>query len=99
MEQGKARTVNGIGNGTIDAAVKALGGNISIIDYHEHALGTGSEVEAVCYIEMQIDDGSAIFGVGVHRNIISAAIKAIFNGLGRHRAAARSEEEMEAIAS
>ena len=99
MEQGKARTVNGIGNGTIDAAVKALGGNISIIDYHEHALGTGSEVEAVCYIEMQIDDGPAIFGVGVHRNIISAAIVAIFNGLGRHRAAARSEEEMEAIAS
>ncbi|WP_300355427.1 2-isopropylmalate synthase [uncultured Alcanivorax sp.] len=98
-EDGKPRTVNGIGNGTIDAAVKALGGNIRVIDYHEHALGTGSEVEAVCYLEMQIDDGQAIFGVGVHRNIISAAIKAIFNGLGRHRAVARSEEDMEAIAS
>lgn len=83
MENGAARTVNGIGNGTIDAAVKALGGNIRVIDYHEHALGTGSEVEAVCYIEMQIDDGPAMFGVGVHRNIISAAIKAIFNGLNR----------------
>lgn len=82
-ENGAARTVNGIGNGTIDAAIKALGGNIRVIDYHEHALGTGSEVEAVCYIEMQIDDGPAIFGVGVHRNIINAAIKAIFNGLNR----------------
>lgn len=85
MENGAARTVNGIGNGTIDAVVKALGGNIRVIDYHEHALGTGSEVEAVCYIEMLIDDGPAMFGVGVHRNIISAAIKAIFNGINRHR--------------
>lgn len=88
MENGKARTVNGIGNGAIDAAVKALGGNIRVIDYHEHALGTGSEVEAVCYIEMQIDDGPAIFGVGVHRNIICAAIKAIFNGLNRRNTTA-----------
>lgn len=87
MDHGKARTVNGIGNGTIDAAVKALGGNIRVIDYHEHALGAGSEVEAVCYLEMQIDDGPAIFGVGVHRNIISAAIKAIFNGLNRRKTA------------
>ncbi|MAT52019.1 MAG: 2-isopropylmalate synthase [Porticoccaceae bacterium] len=80
---GETRTVSGIGNGTIDAAIKALGGNIHVIDYHEHALGTGSAVEAVCYIEMQIDDGPAIFGVGIHRNIVSAAIKAVFNGLNR----------------
>jgi 2-isopropylmalate synthase len=81
--QGQTRTVTGIGNGTIDAAVKALGGNINVIDYHEHALGAGSAVEAACYIEMQVDEGPAIFGVGVHRNIVSAAIKAVFNGLNR----------------
>ncbi len=83
MENGIARTLNGIGNGTIDAAVKALSRNIRVIDYHEHALGTGADTEAVCYLEMQVGDGPAIFGVGIHRNIISAAIKAIFNGLNR----------------
>lgn len=83
MENGSSGTVRGIGNGTIDAAVKALGGNINVIDYHEHALGTGSSVDAVCYIEMQMNDGPAIFGVGVHGNIGTAAIRAVFNGLNR----------------
>jgi len=82
-ENGQSRVATGIGNGTIDAAVKALGGNINVIDYHEHALGAGSSVDAVCYIEMQIGDSPAIFGVGVHGNIGTAAIRAIFNGLNR----------------
>ncbi|MCK9505859.1 MAG: hypothetical protein M0Q95_16985, partial [Porticoccaceae bacterium] len=80
--------VAGSGSGAIEAAVAALtaatGSQIRVVNYHEHALGTGSEVEAACYIEMQIDDQPTIFGVGVDRNIIGAAIKALFNGLNRH---------------
>src|SRR5690606_11192905 len=87
-ENGKAQRVTGTGSGAIEAAVSALsatrGGTIRVIDYHEHALGTGSEVEAACYIEMQIDNQPAIFGVGIDRNIVGAAIKALFNGLNRH---------------
>ncbi len=85
---GERRTVSGVGNGAIDAVVRALNADIKVIDYHEHALGTGSEVEAVCYLEMRVADGPAIFGVGVHRSIVSAAIKAVFNGLNRHHAGA-----------
>ena len=85
-EQGKARRVSGTGSGAIEAAVSAIGGNVRVIDYHEHALGKGSEVEAACYIEMQIDDQPAIFGVGIDRNIVGAAIKALFNGLNRQGA-------------
>lgn len=80
--------VAGSGNGAIDAVVEALvsatGSQIRVVDYHEHAIGTGSEVEAACYIEMQIDDSPAIYGVGIDRNIVGAAIKALFNGLNRH---------------
>ncbi len=83
---GEKRSASGIGNGAIDAVVRTLDADIEVIDYHEHALGTGSAVEAVCYLEMRIADGPAIFGVGIHRNIVSAAIKAVFNGLNRHHA-------------
>src|SRR5690606_40318300 len=41
-EQGKARRVSGTGSGAIEAAVSAIGGNVRVIDYHEHALGKGS---------------------------------------------------------
>ena len=83
------------------AAVNALGGNVRVVDYHEHALGSGSAVEAVCYIEMQIDDRPAIFGVGIDRSIVSAAIKALFNGLNRHCTSPTAEavESEAAVAS
>lgn len=95
-KNGKARRVAGTGSGAIEAAVAALGSNIRVIDYHEHALGTGSEVEAACYIEMQIDNQPAIFGVGIDRNIVGAAIKALFNGLNRH-GVAQGETAEEAV--
>jgi 2-isopropylmalate synthase len=87
--RGKSQRVAGSGSGVIEAAVAALattsGNRIRVVDYHEHALGTGSEVEAACYIEMQIDNQPAIFGVGIDRNIVGAAIKALFNGLNRQQ--------------
>ncbi|MCK9505993.1 MAG: 2-isopropylmalate synthase [Porticoccaceae bacterium] len=101
-DQGEQRRVAGAGSGAIEAAVAALagtvGGSIQVIDYSEHALGTGSEVEAACYIEMRIDDQPAIFGVGIDRNIVGAAIKALFNGLNRH-GVAQGEPTAEAAAA
>src|SRR5690606_18638681 len=35
-EHGKARRVSGTGSGAIEAAVSAIGGNVRVIDYHEH---------------------------------------------------------------
>ncbi|MCB1668375.1 MAG: 2-isopropylmalate synthase [Pseudomonadales bacterium] len=102
QNNGKAHTVSGIGNGSIDAVVKAMGNHINVIDYHEHAMSVGASAEAVCYIEMQIDDSPAIFGVGIHHNIVSAAIKAIFNGLNRQsiiQGAIAQEEHTERLSS
>ncbi|MDF2182854.1 2-isopropylmalate synthase [Neptuniibacter sp. CAU 1671] len=93
QDNGQQRTVNGIGNGTIDAAIKALGQPVQVIDYHEHAIGSGAAVEAACYIEMQIDGGPAIFGVGIDRNIVSAAIKALFTGLNRSQSVQEAERQ------
>jgi len=79
--------ISGTGNGPIDAAAHALSHytdqHISVVDYHEHALGEGSDVVAVCYVEMKVDNGKTVFGVGKDSNIITAAIKALINGVNR----------------
>lgn len=78
----------GSGNGPIDAAAHALsrylGTDVSVVDYHEHAVGEGSDVAAVCYVELKVGQGKPVFGVGQDRNIITAAIKALLNGVNRH---------------
>lgn len=80
--------LSGQGNGPIDAAANALsahiGQTISVIDYSEHAIGQGSNVEAVCYVEVKVGDAhQAIFGVGKDSNISIAAVKALLNAVNR----------------
>ncbi len=87
LRDGRRRRATGSGGGPIEAAVAAIGDEVRVIGYHEHAIGAGSAAEAACYIEMQIDERPAIFGVGVDRSIVAAAIKALFNGLDRQRTA------------
>lgn len=77
----------GSGNGPIDAAAHALsehtGTAINVVDYHEHAMGEGSDVVAVCYVELKVDQNKPVFGVGKDSNIVAAAIKALLNGVNR----------------
>tara|TARA_R110002153_G_scaffold30015_1_gene91991 strand:- start:30074 stop:31747 length:1674 start_codon:yes stop_codon:yes gene_type:complete len=85
--QGKKQTVNGIGNGPIDAAANALckviKQAVEVVDYHEHSIGSGSGVAAVCYIEMKVGECSASFGVAKDSNIMTAAVKALVGGVNR----------------
>lgn len=92
--QGGEVELEGQGNGPIDAAAKALskhsGETVTVVDYHEHAMGHGSDVEAVCYVELKIGESKSLFGVGQDRNIVAAAIKALINGVNRHTQYAES---------
>ena len=81
---GAVRRISGKGCGPIDAFVAALGENIAVLDYHEHALGSGADALAVAYVEMRIGDNPQAFGVGIDANIVTASIKAILSGLNRH---------------
>jgi 2-isopropylmalate synthase len=87
QHQNKTVQISGSGNGPIDAAAHAISQftqcDISVIDYHEHAIGEGSDVAAVCYVEVKVSNGKPVFGVGQDRNIITAAIKALINGVNR----------------
>ena len=77
--QGRARPVDA----TAQAIGEHLGHAITVIDYHEHGMGTGSDALAVCYVEIKVGDGSPLFGVGQDKNISRAAIKALLNGINR----------------
>lgn len=79
--------IKAVGNGPIDAAVHAirdyLNIDIEVVDYHEHAMGEGSNVAAVAYVELKVGGCKPVFGVGQDTNIISSAIKALVNGVNR----------------
>lgn len=90
-ESGNAQILSGSGNGPIDAFVSALetkGLHIRIMDYSEHAIGTGANSQAVSYIELRVDQGQTLFGVGIDSNILTASFKAVLSAINRHSAAA-----------
>ncbi|WP_312567520.1 2-isopropylmalate synthase [Comamonas sp.] len=84
---GQERVLEGQGNGAIDAFVQALsqslGRSVRVMNYAEHAVGEGANAQAVAYVEVRVDDGHTMFGVGMDANIVSASIRAIMSGLRR----------------
>jgi 2-isopropylmalate synthase len=87
QHENKTVEISGTGNGPIDAAAHAISQyakmDISVVDYSEHSVGEGSDVAAVCYVEVKVNNGKPIFGVGQDRNIVAAAIRALINGVNR----------------
>lgn len=79
--------LSGQGNGPLDAAAKAiskhLGQTVTVVDYHEHGMSAGSDAAAVSYVEVKVGNHASVFGVGQDKNITSAAIKALINGVNR----------------
>ena len=83
---GKVTVVTGEGGGSIEAFVSAMNetinSSVSILDYHEHAIGSGADAKAVCYMELKVD-GNELWGVGMHSDIVTASLRAIISGLNR----------------
>ncbi|WP_446665633.1 2-isopropylmalate synthase [Flexivirga sp. B27] len=84
-DHGKEITVEGEGNGPIDAFVNALapiGVDVRVLDYAEHTLSTGGDASAAAYLECAIGD-RVIWGVGVHSSIVKASLTAILSAVNR----------------
>jgi 2-isopropylmalate synthase len=81
------KRLTGTGNGPIDAARDALirGGvpHFTVLDYSEHALGSGSNATAAAYIQVAISDGKTGWGVGQDSNTTRAAVAAMLSALNR----------------
>jgi 2-isopropylmalate synthase len=56
---------------------------MEVLDYHEHALGSGTAVRAMAYVCLGFPDGKNRWGAGVDVNIELAAIKAVLSALNR----------------
>ncbi|MBI3229683.1 MAG: 2-isopropylmalate synthase [Burkholderiales bacterium] len=80
---GEKQALHGAGNGPIDAFVDALGLDVKLMDYHEHAIGSGANAQAACYVELRLNDGPTLFGVGMDSNIVTASFKAVLSAINR----------------
>jgi 2-isopropylmalate synthase len=101
--RGVELSVAGTGNGPIAAFTAALrnscGLSVTVIDYHEHALGSGSDASAAAYVELESADGRTTWGVGLDNDILAASLQAIVSAANRLEAVGGSSREPAAAAS
>jgi 2-isopropylmalate synthase len=91
--EGHPLALRGRGNGPVDAFVAALqaafGAPLQVLDYHEHAIGSGADARAAAYIEMRVGE-HRLHGVGIDADIVAASFKALLSGMARARALHRN---------
>jgi 2-isopropylmalate synthase len=94
MVDSKNVEVMGTGSGPIEAFVtalnSALGTDLDVVDYAEHALGAGKDATAVSYLETRSGDGTVRWGVGTDPNIMTASLRAVVSAFMRQRAGSGS---------
>ena len=73
----------GIGKGPLEALVAGLPVDVEIMDYSEHAIGAGTNAKAAAYIELRVNGGRALHGVGIDENLTTASFRALFSALNR----------------
>jgi 2-isopropylmalate synthase len=80
-------TIDGEGSGPIEAfvngMVETLNEPLNVVDYHEHALTTGKDAQAICLLAVDDSEGGRCYGAGVSRNTITASLMAIVSALNR----------------
>jgi 2-isopropylmalate synthase len=77
--------LTGIGNGPIDALIRALADldiSVRVLDYAEHALSSGGDAQAAAYVECEVD-GMVRWGVGIDSNIVTASLRAVTSAVNR----------------
>ena len=89
ITDGKGEHVlNGEGEGAISAFIDAWKQysslEIFVVDYSEHAMGEGTNAEAVAYVQLNVD-GKRFSGAAFDHDTISASLKAVMSALNRVR--------------
>ena len=83
---GQTVSLQGEGTGPVDAFVAGLNATglaqVRVMDYREHAIGSGANAQAVAYLELRVGDHT-LFGVGLDADILTASLKGILSGLTR----------------
>ena len=80
---GREQRVSGRGKGLISSVLatlrEAFGLELEVLDYTEHALGTGTDARAATYIECALPDGRTVWGVGIDEDVAAASVRAIIS--------------------
>jgi 2-isopropylmalate synthase len=83
---GKTVRITGKGTGPIDGFVDALSRYLdlplSVADYSEHSLKSGSDASAICYMEVE-SSGRRLFGASINKNIVAASLEAVVSAANR----------------
>ena len=82
------RVIRGNGEGAMSAFVDAWqrdsGQGIAVVDYSEHAIGAGTDAEAVAYVQLNVD-GQRVGGAAISHDTVSASLLAVIAALNRIR--------------
>ncbi len=82
-----AAIIQGRGAGALEALFEGLGRHtglrFDVEEYNEHAVSTGTDAEAACYLRLRCE-GRSETGVAIHRDSVGAAIQAVINAVNRH---------------
>jgi 2-isopropylmalate synthase len=81
--RGQGALFNGTGNGPISALIDALGLQCDVLSYEERSMGSDSNALAVAFVEITTPARVTLFGVGMHRNIVSASLLAVLSAVNR----------------
>jgi 2-isopropylmalate synthase len=84
---GVPRECSGAGNGPVDAFIHALragaGIDVHVLNYHEHATGSGEDATAVAYVQLRVGTDRTVYGVGLDPNIVTATLRAVVSAVNR----------------
>lgn len=76
--------VHGYGNGPIDAFLDGMGLGLEVQHYEERSLTQGNDAVAIAIIELQLESlAESLYGIGIHRNIVTASLVAILSAVNR----------------
>ena len=77
----KQQKIHAQGEGPLSAAIHALNEafatKLSISEFHQHSIGSGSGASAITYIEITKDKKVTRWGAGIDKNTLKSSIKAI----------------------
>jgi 2-isopropylmalate synthase len=86
-ETGSVKSVSGRGNGLISSVLAGIrdgfGIELEVVDYVEHAIGHGSDVQAAAYVECRAADGGTVWGVGIDEDVATASVRAVLSAANR----------------
>ena len=80
---GVPQRVSGRGKGLISSVLATIrenyGPDFEVLDYSEHALGSGVDARAAAYVEWSLPDGTTGWGVGVDEDVATASVRALLS--------------------